>query len=134
MKTIGSLALDTSIVVRHLRTGDPQITAVLHAATELYLPLTALGELRCGVLHSGQQRAAELLERFLREVIVLYPDDATAAAYGELKHCLARKGRLIPENDIWIAATARSHGLELYCRDSHFDAIASELTIRQAFV
>ena len=68
MKTTGSLALDTSIVVRHLRTADPELAAELSAATELYLPLMALGELRYGVRHSGQQRAAEQLERFLREV------------------------------------------------------------------
>jgi tRNA(fMet)-specific endonuclease VapC len=30
------------------------------------------------------------------------------------------KGRPIPENDIWIAATARQHDLTLVSRDRHF--------------
>jgi len=33
MKTSGSLALDTSIVVRHLRTGDAVVAVELSAAT-----------------------------------------------------------------------------------------------------
>ncbi len=132
MKATGSLALDTSIVVRHLRTDDQEIGAALSAAAELYLPLTALGELRFGVKHSGQQRAVEQLERFLREVVILHPDETSARADASLKHHLAGKGKPIPENDIWIAATARSHDLPLYCRDAHFDELASEMVIKQA--
>lgn len=132
MKTLGSLALDTSIVVRHLRTGDAETAAELSAATELYLPLTALGELRYGVRHSGQKRAEEQLEKFLREVVILRPDEATAEAYAALKVHLSRKGRPIPDNDIWIAATAHSHGLTLYCQDAHFDELNTEMSIKQA--
>ena len=134
MKTTGSLALDTSIVVRYLRNGDPEIAAALTSAAELYLPLTALGELRYGVRHSGQRRAEEQLEQFLREVIILYPNEETTRAYAALKHHLAVKGRPIPENDIWIAATAQSHGLHLYCIDAHFNELAGEMSIRQATV
>ena len=35
MKTPGSLALDSSVIVRHMRTADAAITAQLKAATEL---------------------------------------------------------------------------------------------------
>ena len=34
-----------------------------------------------------------------------------------------RKGKTIPENDIWIAAIAKQHGLTLISRDGHFKEI-----------
>jgi len=133
MKTPGSLALDSSVIVRHMRTADAAVAGQLKAATELYLPLTALGEMRFGILRAGNsRRAIEQWERFFREVIVLLPDEATATAYAELKQALATKGKPIPENDLWIAATARSHGLPLYCKDAHFDELADLMTIIQA--
>jgi len=46
-----------------------------------------------------------------------------AREYGILKHLLKAKGRPIPENDIWIAAAARRHGMVLVTRDLHFAEI-----------
>jgi len=72
MKTPGSLALDSSVIVRHMRTGDAVIAARLKAATELCLPLTALGEMRFGIQRAGNsRRSIEQWERFAREVVVL---------------------------------------------------------------
>lgn len=58
MKTPGSLALDSSVIVRHMRTADVVISTQLKAATELYLPLTALGEMRFGIQRAGNSRRA----------------------------------------------------------------------------
>lgn len=133
MKTPDSLALDSSVVVRHMRTADPAIAEQLKSATELYLPLTALGEILYGIKRSGNDsRAEEQWRRFSQGVVLLLPDEATAVAYAELKNHLAAKGRLIPENDLWIAATAKSHALPLYCKDAHFDELADLMTIIQA--
>lgn len=133
MKTPGSLALDSSIVVRHMRTGDAAVAEQLKSATELYLPLAALGEILYGIKRSGNDpRAGEQWRRFSQGVVLLLPDEATAATYAEFKDHLAAKGRLIPENDLWIAATAKSHALPLYCKDAHFDELAEMMTIIQA--
>jgi tRNA(fMet)-specific endonuclease VapC len=35
----------------------------------------------------------------------------------------SRQRSPIPENDIWIAATAKQHGLTVASRDNHFDYI-----------
>jgi len=40
--------------------------------------------------------------------------------FGLVKQRLQKKGRPIPENDIWIAAAAISHGMVLVTRDHHF--------------
>jgi tRNA(fMet)-specific endonuclease VapC len=55
--------------------------------------------------------------------VVLACDLDTAREYGVIKNALREKGRLIPENDIWIAAIARQHDLTLVTRDEHFKEI-----------
>jgi len=63
-----------------MRTADPVISSRLKAATELYLPLTALGEMRFGLQRAGNsRRAVEQWERFSKEVVLLLPDDAISA-------------------------------------------------------
>lgn len=48
----------------------------------------------------------------------------TSVFYAEIRTDLKRQGRPIPENDLWIAALARQHGLAVLSRDAHFDAVA----------
>jgi tRNA(fMet)-specific endonuclease VapC len=43
---------------------------------------------------------------------------------------LRGEGRPIPENDLWIAATASEHGLVLVTRDEHFDRVEGLLVER----
>jgi len=52
---------------------------------------------------------------------VLPCDRATADWYASIRDELKRKGRPIPENDLWIAALARQHKLEIVSNDPHFD-------------
>lgn len=47
----------------------------------------------------------------------------TSQQYGKIKNGLRVKGRPIPENDIWIAAICKQHGLTLISRDEHFKEI-----------
>lgn len=58
MKAAGSLALDSSLVVRHMRSAEASIAARLKSATELYIPLTALGEILYGIKRSGNDPRA----------------------------------------------------------------------------
>jgi len=54
----------------------------------------------------------------------LLPHDLnTAEEYGGIKAELKRRGRPIPENDIWIAASARRHDAILVSSDRHFDEV-----------
>lgn len=115
MNPTSSLALESSIIIRHMRTAEPAIAAQLKAAAELYVPLTALGEILYGIRRSGNDaRAVEQWRRFSQNVVLLRPDESTAAAYAEIKDHLGGKGKLIPDNDMWIAATAKSHELPLF--------------------
>jgi tRNA(fMet)-specific endonuclease VapC len=128
MPATGSVLLDTTIVVSVLRR-VPGMQEKLKAASELWLPLFALGELEYGVSHSSQpERQREALILFLQGVDVLFPNEATTREYGSIKAELARAGTPIPENDVWIAAQAVEHGLPLATRDAHFSRV-SRLTV-----
>ncbi len=41
--------------------------------------------------------------------------------YGNIKAALRKKGKPIPENDIWIAALSLQNNLALVTRDQHFN-------------
>lgn len=94
------------------------------AAPEVFLPSIALGELLYGAERSTR-RAENLAEGqgFAASVAILSCDAGTAPHYGEIKSELRRKGRPLPDNDIWIAAIARQHQLTVATRDAHFGEI-----------
>ena len=120
MMNDGARLLDSSVVIRHFRHGGA-ITDKLESLTGLYLPSIALGE-----LHSGAQRSARpaknlaQIEAFLPGVTVLSADEETAEHYGVISAHLAAQGTPVPQNDMWIAATALQCGLTLATCDAHF--------------
>jgi tRNA(fMet)-specific endonuclease VapC len=89
-----------------------------------------LGELHYGALRA-QRREAQLalIRDFLQTAIVLLPDRSTSERYGQVKAELAGMGRLIPDNDIWIAAMARQFDLPAVTRDGHFAAVPALTTL-----
>jgi tRNA(fMet)-specific endonuclease VapC len=87
----------------------------------LYLPSIAVGELFFGAYRSSRvQYNLERLVLLTRELPVLTCDLATADRYGILKHELRKKGRPVPDNDIWVAAISQRHRMTLITRDQHF--------------
>ncbi len=98
--------------------------------SEVFVSSTALGELYYGARKSAHATAnLARIEQFAAAVEVLSIDALTAQLYGQIRDRLRLKGRPIPENDIWIAATAIQHSLPLATRDDHFkevDALAIE--------
>lgn len=55
--------------------------------------------------------------------MVLNADNATAEQYAVIKTMLFQKGKPIPENDIWIAATSLQHNIRLLTKDKHFEEV-----------
>lgn len=117
------MILDTN-AVSALFAGDPGLERVLTGESRHHLPLVVLGEYRYGLLRSRHGRLLnELLMTLVRESILLAVDLETTAAYAEVRDGLRRQGTPIPENDVWIAALARQHGLAVVSRDEHFDHV-----------
>ncbi len=63
------------------------------------------------------------VDELLTKATVLSSDAMTSKEYGKIKSDLRKKGKPIPENDIWIAAVAIQYDLKLITKDSHFEYI-----------
>ncbi len=111
--------LDTTVAVAALRRNAAILQRL--AGVQTMVPATVLGE-----LHHGAHRAAltstELgnIQVLIANSIVLDVDRVTAEQYGAIKYQLQRQGTPIPDNDIWIAASALQHRLPVATRDAHF--------------
>ena len=124
------ILLDTNVLSEFFF-GDPETVEAFQRASSLAVNTIVLGELLAGFAmgnRSGENR--RLLARFLANPRVsvhpLGPD--TAEHYASVFAQLRRKGRPIPTNDMWVAASALEHGLALLTRDAHFAAIDGLLT------
>lgn len=117
-----SVALDTSVAIDVLAGRAESLTA--QAITEFLLPVPVIGELRYGALNSRKpdENLAEV-ERLVARCRVMDITLATAAVYARLRLQLKTKGKPIPENDLWIAASCLEHDVKLAAVDGHFDAI-----------
>jgi len=103
---------------------EPGVLNVLRGGRPWFLPSIALGEYRFGVVNSTRRDA---LERWRDEIeavcVVLAPDAETARHYATIRDALRRAHTPIPYHDIWIAAFAEQHGLDVVSRDAHFDCV-----------
>jgi tRNA(fMet)-specific endonuclease VapC len=81
---------------------------------EAVVPLVAYGELRVGVEKSRhRERALKALDTITATFPVATPTVLVAHTYGLIRADLERRGTVIGENDLWIAAHARTAGLTL---------------------
>lgn len=82
-----------------------------------------------GEMHYGAQYSTNIhqnsanIQKLTEYYNVLGVDSDTAFHYGRIKAELRKKGRPVPENDIWIAAIALQHKLTLVTRDAHFNEV-----------
>jgi tRNA(fMet)-specific endonuclease VapC len=119
----GKALVDTNVVIA-LFAGEPVVIEHLQRQSEVFLCVPVLGELRYGAQASARVESnLARLDQFATAVIVLPCDSETAAYYGSVKFHLRKKGRPLPENDIWIAAIAKQHNLTVVTRDARFQEI-----------
>lgn len=118
----GRYLLDTNAAIAAL---EERITLPQGSSdVEVFLSYVALGELYFGAFKSSRVEAnLERIRRLAATCPAVPINDETARVYGRLKGELRRKGRPIPDNDLWIAASAVQHDLVLLARDAHFDEI-----------
>jgi predicted nucleic acid-binding protein len=116
------ILLDTSAYSALLR-GDERVRDALRQAEEVRVNPVVLGELLAGFLRGRHRRRnEEELRQFLASprVHIVPIDEQTAERYALVLAALRRRGRPIPSNDLWIAASAAQHGLRLLTLDAHF--------------
>jgi predicted nucleic acid-binding protein len=114
--------LDTSVfIARESRHLDEH-----RLPDEAAVSVVTLAELHAGVLAAGDthSRARRLATLELISDIELLPvEEHAALAWARLRVHLVEAGRRVNANDLWIAATALSHGLPVVTQDADFDAL-----------
>jgi tRNA(fMet)-specific endonuclease VapC len=116
------IMMDTSAYAAFLR-GHLEIKRSLQQADELFLNPVILGELIAGFLMGrNEKKNRALMQDFLSSsrVEVIEIDEETSERYAVIVSHLRRKGKPIPTNDLWIAASAMQHGLKVLTTDQHY--------------
>lgn len=117
------MILDTN-ALSALFAGDRSLAHLLAGTRRHHLPTVVIGEYRYGLARSRHRAVlAPLLETLVSASIVLPVEIATTPHYARVRNELRTRGTPIPENDVWIAALARQHGLAVISRDEHFDLV-----------
>ena len=107
--------LDTNIVIYVIKRRPIEILSTFNRNTGKM----AVSSITEAELYYGAERSqrpdenALVVEEFLSHLTVLSYDSKAAQHFGNIKADLAKKGSLIGENDLHIAAHARSCGLIL---------------------
>jgi tRNA(fMet)-specific endonuclease VapC len=108
--------LDTNICI-YIRRKEPEKVLRRFQTLregEAVLSVITFGELVYGAEKSARrERALELLRELARVLPVMGLPEAAAEAYGTMRAELERKGQMIGNNDLWIAAHAKSARLTL---------------------
>ncbi len=108
--------LDTNICIYVRRQKPEKVLRRFRALRqgEAALSVITFGELLYGAAKSVQRaEALERLEELAHLLPVLPLPEAAAETYGIMRAELERKGEMIGNNDLWIAAHAKAAGLTL---------------------
>lgn len=115
-----SALLDTNIII-DIFNGSQEFAGRVSKFDQLYISTIVLGELYVGVNQvTNRVKHLKKVQDFIAFCTVLDVDQQTAEHFGEIMAGLRKKGKPIPTNDIWIAASAKQHSLQLVSRDKHF--------------
>lgn len=123
MRASGEFLIDTNALIK-LMARDPSLRWRIGHNFRCFLSFISIGELYAGA-HQSSRRASNLgeIQRICQEMPILPWDLEIADHYGRIHALLRAKGKPIPQNDVWIAATAMRHGLALITLDQHFSSI-----------
>lgn len=123
--------IDTNILIRFLK-GQTELFDLFDELENLFISSISVGELMYGAaLSSKKDFNTEVYSDFCDCLNLLVPDADVAKNYGKVKAELKAKGHPIPENDIWIVATAISANLTLITADSDFEGISGLKVLRR---
>lgn len=94
---------------------------------EIAISVVTLAELELGVHLALDERTRAQRLATLRATqashVALPIDEPVAAAFAEIVATARRDGRRPNVQDVWIAATARVHGVAVYTQDAGFEGL-----------
>ena len=122
--------MDANVIVRDLN-GDRELINELSKISSLCTCTVVLGELMYGAAKSAhvvqnKQNAKSFCSRYP----LLGVSNIVAEFYGEIKKDLLSHSNVMPENDMWIAATALANDMTVITQDKHFEHIQNLMVIK----
>lgn len=105
--------LDTNICIYIAKHNPPTVRERFQqlSANTLALSVITLGELRFGAQKSQhREQALAVIEALARQIAVTALPEEAGLHYGEIRAELQSQGKIIGNNDLWLAAHARSQG------------------------
>ena len=115
--------VDTNVIIK-LMNGDPDAVSLFDRLDNISVSVVTSGELFYGAFKSSRiDDNLKIFKSFLSIYTIIDIDDEISLRYGQVKANLVKSGVNIPENDIWITATALTKGLCLVTYDSYFNHI-----------
>lgn len=106
-----SYLLDTNICIYIAKANPPDVRErfAQHSANELLMSVITLGELRYGAEKSqAKEKALSVIETLANAMRIEDLPEAAAEHYGQIRADLHQSGQIIGNNDLWLAAHARS--------------------------
>lgn len=103
--------LDTNICIYIAKYNPPSVREhfTRHSANELAVSVITLGELRFGAEKSqAKERAMAVIDELINLMNIEALTDDVTGHYGEIRAALQKSGQRIGNNDLWLAAHARS--------------------------
>jgi len=116
------LVLDTNTLIPLLRNAA-DYAHLFKTYDEVILPAIVLGEYKAGLSETktGEKNRQSLADYLADPNVRVAPvTDRTADLYAKVFQALRKESTPIPQNDMWIAASALEHGADLATRDDHF--------------
>ncbi|MDD5284803.1 MAG: type II toxin-antitoxin system VapC family toxin [Desulfuromonadaceae bacterium] len=123
------IIIDTNFYAAFKR-NEAEAVTLLKRVEYIGINTVILGELLAGFRCGNRERENRMeLDQFLdsARVDTIILDDETAEFYAQIFSELRQKGRPIPSNDLWLAASSLQHGLALATYDDHFRNITGLL-------
>lgn len=115
--------LDTNIISAIFK-GDISVAKNILTSTNVFIPVIATGELFFGAsLSNNSTRYLNDIHEITLSYSVININQDTCKHYGLIKSSLRKKGKPIPENDIWIAAIALQYNFIIVTKDNHFKEV-----------
>ncbi|GAB4415243.1 MAG: hypothetical protein OHK0032_11410 [Thermodesulfovibrionales bacterium] len=129
------ILIDTNVYAAFKRK-EPISVEILRRVEYIGVNVIVYGEILSG-FKGGNKEVENIkeLNQFLdsQRVHALPIDEETADFYAKIYWDLKKKGKPIPTNDMWVAASAMRHGLSLFTYDEHFVHVNGLLLQTMAF-
>ncbi len=119
------ILLDTNAYSEFM-SGNTFVFDYIIEAEIIFLSTIMIGELFAGFIGGRKYiKNKEDFKSFINKdgIRILDVTIETSEIFGEIKTELSKKGKMIPLNDIWIAAHTIETGAKLITYDSHFKQI-----------